>query len=126
MKKLALVVLVAPLVLPGCILLGPAVAYGIVFAAADKGVKYRYDAPLHRVRGVIDGFCRDEAIEIQTSEDNDRSSLRKGRTSDNRRIRIEAMSWDAEATIVFIHVGVSGDTYAGERLHDRFAELMKR
>ena len=126
MKALLATILLAPFALSGCILAGGVVGYGVLFNMADKGVKYRYDAPLETVRGQIDSFCRDEAIEVVTIDDGERSALRKGVTTDNRRVRIEAMRWDDASTIVFISVGVSGDTFAAGQLHDRFAEKMNR
>ncbi len=125
-KVLLVVLLVSPVALSGCLLAGGAVGFGVLYSMADKGVKYRYDAPLDSVRTSIDAFCRDEAIEVVTSEDHDQSSLRKGVTTDSRRVRIEAMRWDDATTIVFISVGVSGDTYASGQLHDRFSERMHR
>jgi hypothetical protein len=118
-------VLIIPFATPGCILAG-AVGYGVLFSAADKGTKYRYDAPLDAVRGKLDTFCHDEALEISMVEDGSDSALRKGMTSDNRRVRIEALPWNAETTIVFIRVGVSGDTYAAQQLHERFSREMAR
>ncbi len=127
MRKLAVLVLLAsPVALPGCMVAGGAIGYGVLFSMADKGIKYRYDAPLDSVRASLDAFCRDEGIEVATSEDFDQSSLRTGVTPDSRRVRIEAMRWDDQATLVFIRVGVSGDTYAAGQMHDRFSERMHR
>ena len=127
MRKLAIVVLLAsPLALSGCIVAAGAIGAGVLFSMADKGVKYRYDAPLDSVRASIDTFCRDEGIEVASSEDTGTSSLRKGVTTESRRVRIEAMRWDDQSTIVFISVGVSGDTLAAGQMHDRFSEKMSR
>jgi len=126
MKRLAVVLLAAPILLSGCILAGGAVGFGVLYSMGDKGVKYRYDAPLESVRATLDGFCQDESIQVAASEEGESSSLRQGVTVDDRRVRIEAMRWDESATIVFIRVGVSGDTYAAGQLHDRFAERMNR
>jgi hypothetical protein len=116
----------APVLLSGCLLAGGAVGFGVLHSMADKGTKYRYDAPLETVRAGLDAFCREERIDVATVEDLEGSALRLGRTADDRRVRIEAVPWDDAATIVFIRVGVSGDTFAADELHERFARRMNR
>jgi hypothetical protein len=106
----------------GCLLVaGVAGAFGVVYNMADKGLKYRYDMPVESVREKLDPFLADEQIDVQITADEEGSVVRRGRMPDGRRLRIELMPWDEATTIVFINVGIVGDTYAAEQLHTRFS-----
>lgn len=123
LRKAFLVVLAScPFLTSGCIALGGIAVFGVLYAAADRGTKYRYDAPLDRMRTELDALCRDEQIEVTVVENEETIAVRAGHTADGRRVRIEAIPWDAESCIVFIHVGISGDTYAADVLHVKLTE----
>ena len=119
--RLLLALSMLSIMLSGCILAGGAVAYGVLVAAADKGVRFQYHAPYPRVHEALDDFLKEEGVVVQDLADADGLSFRSGRTSDDRRFRAELRRYDDSTTMVFFRVGVSGDTYVGHQLHDRFA-----